>query len=45
MARADLIVDLVRYAITGNKPMIKKKLLRQLFLRKERNNIRFWLIK
>lgn len=24
MARADLIVDLVRYAITGNKPMIKK---------------------
>lgn len=24
MARADLIVDLVRHAITGNKPMVKK---------------------
>jgi len=24
MARADLIVDLIRHAITGNKPMIKK---------------------
>ncbi len=24
MARADLIVDLIRHAITGNKPMVKK---------------------
>jgi hypothetical protein len=24
MARADLLIDLIKYAIAGNKPMIRK---------------------
>jgi hypothetical protein len=35
MARADLLIDLVKYAITGNKPMIKK--VTEAIIAEERN--------
>ena len=35
MARADLLIDLVKYAIAGNKPMIKK--VAEAIIAEERN--------
>ena len=35
MARADLLVDLIKYAVSGNKPMIRK--VAEAIIAEERN--------